>query len=328
VQRLARPLAFAAAALAATLVVAVPLPRADAARAAITVSPPATPPKLPTAIEALSGYVPQIACDPSPKPGAAALGRLLTHTYPGTSYGIYRDCGGGAMSTSEHYEGRALDWMDSIRDARQAAQAKAVLAWLLNSDAAHHPAANARRLGVMYLIWNNRIWSASDAGSGWVPYLNCAKHPETGWDTTCHRNHIHISLSWAGAMGRTSFWTDKVASTDYGPCRPADLNWAPPYRGANPRPCPRYARVKPPAGASAALVGLTMYSGVELRPGSSGPAVNAVQKALGVVNGPFGPKTSAAVAAFRKKQHLTAVPLVDAAAWRALLRAFAPKPKH
>lgn len=41
---------------------------------------------------------------------------------------------------------------------------------------------------------------------------------------------MHISLSWSGAMGRTSFWTKRVYADDYGPCRPRDLNW-----GAEPR---------------------------------------------------------------------------------------------
>ncbi|WP_258272927.1 hypothetical protein, partial [Escherichia coli] len=82
--------------------------------------------------------------------------------------------------------------------------ADAVIKWMFAKDAQGRPYANARRLGVMYVIWNGKIWGAYGAGKGWRPYSTCAKHPEKSWDNTCHRNHMHISLSWAGAMGRTS----------------------------------------------------------------------------------------------------------------------------
>ena len=88
---------------------------------------------------------------------------------------------------------------------------------LLAGDAAGHPYANARRLGIMYIIWNNQIWGSYRAGEGWRAYGQCAAHPEPGYDASCHRDHIHFSLSWAGAQGRTSFWTRSVAAPDYGP---------------------------------------------------------------------------------------------------------------
>ena len=71
----------------------------------------------------------------------------------------------------------------------------------------------------MYLIWNNRIWGAYRAADGWRPYLDCASATSKADDTRCHRDHLHVSLSWEGAMGRTSYWTDRVADRDYGPCR-------------------------------------------------------------------------------------------------------------
>ncbi len=217
---LPRALVGGAAALAVGLFTAVP-GTPTAAAAAVTARPPATPGGLPAGIEPLAAYLGQVSCDPGPKPGTLALARLLTTTYPGTGYGISRSCGAG-IGTSEHYDGRAVDWMNSIRDPRQAAQATVVLNWLLGRDSAGRPYANARRLGVMYLIWNNRTWSAYDAGAGWQPYSSCAAHPDRSWDTTCHRDHIHISLSWAGAMGRTSFWTKRVAVATPGPsCGPA-----------------------------------------------------------------------------------------------------------
>ena len=172
---------------------------------------------------------------------------------PGSHYGIDRTCGTDPLPTSEHYDGRAIDWFRSVRSPAQRADATAVLRWLFAKDAAGHAYANARRLGVMYLIWNNRIWGSYRASDGWRPYSNCATRPAPAYDTTCHRDHIHFSLSWEGAMKRTSFWTHEVAARDYGPCRVSDMNWAAPYRAVRGTSCPSYSRVSAPAGASSLL---------------------------------------------------------------------------
>lgn len=320
--------------LAAAVVVAgvtagaglVPMAAASASTT-ITVPAPAVPSGLPTSIESLSGYVPADSCDPHAKPGATALGNLLKATYPTSSYGIDRTCGTDPLPTSEHYDGRAIDWFVSVRDATQRAEANTVISWMFAKDAAGRPYANARRLGVMYLIWNNRIWGSYRASDGWRPYSNCATATSPANDTRCHRDHIHISLSWEGAMGRTSFWTRQVAVPDYGPCRAADLNWAAPYRVARTTPCPQYARVSAPPGASALLKTLTTYSGMMLRRGDSGPVVRAVQQAVGTgVDGSFGPVTQAALKTWQSAHGLMATGAVNLPTWRALLKANAPAP--
>jgi len=294
-----------------------------------TVAPapdPAVPDGLPAALEDPSPYLRQVSCDPVAKPGATALGRLLVATYPGTSFGVGRACGADGIA-SEHYEGRAVDWMTPGRDPLGAARAAAVLRWLLAPDAQGHPFALARRLGVMYLIWDDHIWGSYAAEAGWRPYATCASHPDPSWDTACHRDHIHVSLSWAGATGRTSFWTRHVAATDYGPCRPADLNWAAPYATANPVPCPARTALTAPAGAPAVEVALVRDSGATVGPGSTGPVVTAVQRALGVdADGQFGAATAAALTAFRAAHGLPVGTTVDAATWRALLAAAAAPP--
>lgn len=291
----------------------------QAAPAAAAVRTPAVPANLPAAIEGLSPYEPQVSCNPVAMPGAVALGDLLRATYPGTSYGVARACWSDGM-TSEHYEGRAVDWMISLRDPAQAAEARAVLDWLLRPDAQGRPYANARRLGVMYLIWDDHIWGAYRASEGWRPYSTCAAHQERSSDTTCHRDHIHISLSWAGATGRTSFWTGRVAPVDYGPCVPADLNWAAPYSGFRPVPCPPHVPVTAPRGAPAAAAALYRAAGARLAPGSQGPLVAALQRALGLgADGDFGPLTGTAVSAFRRAHGLAAGQVVDPATWRKLL---------
>lgn len=292
-----------------------PMPKVATAPAA-----PRTPSRLPVALEGLGGYVQQRACDPRDRVGTVALGRLLTGTYKGTSFGVSRSCAQNGLA-SEHYEGRALDWMVNGRDPARAAQAVTALNWMFAPDAAGNRYAVARRLGVMYLIWNDRIWGAYAPEAGWRPYSSCAKHPEPAWDTACHRDHVHISLTWEGAMGRTSFWTRRVAVQDFGPCRPADLNWAPPYVRPQSTPCPRFPSVTPPPGATPLGATLVRYSGAHLRAGLDGPVVTSVQRALGLrADGSFGGGTAAAVSAFRSRTGLTPRGVVDAATWRALLR--------
>lgn len=281
---------------------------------------PPTPAGLPTAVEPLQPYVSAVSCDPRDKLGVTALGDLLRATYPGTSYGISRLCGTDPLRTSEHYEGRAVDWMTNARTALGKARGDAVVAWLTATDAAGNRFAMARRLGVMYVIWNDRIWGSYAATSGWRPYSTCAVHPEPASDTTCHRDHVHISFGWAGARRATSFWTGDAVGVDYGPCRPADLNWAGPWRAARATACPTYPLVTAPAGASAAYRALVRYSGMQLGTGMRGPVVSAVQQVVGTTpDGSYGPATAAAVSAFQTAHDVPATGVVDAATWRAVL---------
>lgn len=303
-----------------TAVVAVLLLLAPA-QAAVAVTPtPPTPGTLPAGIEDLADYVPANSCEPAAKAGVVKFAQLLVATYPTTTYGISRPCGTDALSTTEHYEGRALDWFTSARTTAGRARARAVIDWLLATDAAGNVDANARRLGIMYMIWNNRIWGAYRADEGWRAYSTCAQHPEKSWDTTCHRNHVHFSFSWAGAMAHTSFFSGQVAAPDYGPCRPADLNWAGYYTRPNPTPCPSYPRVAAPSGSDSLTTALFRWSGMWLRRGASGPPVSAVQQALGTsVTGTFGSATRTALIDYQGAHGLTATGRVNFATWRALL---------
>jgi peptidoglycan hydrolase-like protein with peptidoglycan-binding domain len=320
------------AVLGLTVGLSVALVAAPATGGAQAAPVPVMPSTLPTGIEDAAPYVGQVSCDPTAKPGTLALGRLLTATYSGTGYLVGHECGSDSIA-SEHVDGRALDWTVSARNATQKAQADAFLTWLLATDRDGRPFAAARRLGVMYVIWNNQIWSSHDPLPGWQRYSTCPSHPEPAADAVCHRSRLHLSLSWAGAQKRTSYWTGSVAGDDYGPCRPADLNWAPAYSKPNPTPCPTYPVVAAPSTATANAAQLVRYSGARVKLGHSGPVVSTVQKALGVTaDGDFGPFTADAVAAFQTKHKLTATGAMDAATWRALLvatggKVVAPTPK-
>lgn len=161
---------------------------------------PAAPAAAPAKIEPFASYQPQSTCDPTAKPGTRALANMLLSYYgTGRNGGITRACSIGGRS--EHKEGRAFDWMLSVNRPGERAVAEQFMTWLLGEGPNGEAAYNARRLGVMYVIWNGRIWSADHASRGWLRYGGPNPHVD----------HIHISLSWSGAMQRTSFWTGTPA---------------------------------------------------------------------------------------------------------------------
>jgi hypothetical protein len=75
------------------------------------------------------------------------------------------------------------------------------MTWLLAPDELGNDGAMARRLGVMYVIWDSRIWRSYQAARGWQPYSGASPHTD----------HVHLSFSWAGALGETSYWSGKVS---------------------------------------------------------------------------------------------------------------------
>jgi len=151
------------------------------------------------AIEGYARYQGQALCDPAAKKGAVALRDLLLARYPSTSsLGISRPCAVGGRS--EHKEGRAFDWGTDLADPVDRAAAADFLRRLLATDRFGNRHALARRMGVMYVIWDHKMWSAYRADAGWRAYRGSSPHTD----------HVHVSLSWAGARGLTSFWSGDV----------------------------------------------------------------------------------------------------------------------
>jgi peptidoglycan hydrolase-like protein with peptidoglycan-binding domain len=164
------------------------------------------------------------------------------------------------------------------------------------------------------------MWGSWDGR--WHDYNGCSRLKSHSYDNACHRTHIHISLSWNGAMGRTSFWTKKVSPTDFGPCRARDLNWAYRYVRTNYRGCAQYRLVPAPKHASATKKALVEYSGAPVRHGWGGPAVTAVQRGLHVAaSGYYGASTRTAVRRFQGAHHLNVTGAMNPKTWRALLKA-------
>jgi peptidoglycan hydrolase-like protein with peptidoglycan-binding domain len=282
---------------------------AGPAGAAAAVPVPPTPPGLPSAVEPLSPYLGQVSCDFREKPGVRAFADLVLRTYPATSSaGILRSCLTGA--TSEHKEGRAWDWWVSVTNPAEVAEANALITWLLATDAAGNRFAMARRLGLMYLIWNAQSWSTYRAAEGWRPY-SCSG------TTGCHRDHVHFSFGWAGAWQRTSYFTKQVAPVDYGPCRPAGQRNAPVYSRFSATAC---SSVATPATPRSDLEFLEQNLNLAAVSGDSGSAVSVVQRQVGTaVTGSFGGNTVAAVGAYQRAHALPQTGWVGGLTWRAFL---------
>ncbi len=191
-------------------------------------------------LEDFSGYQPQTKCSPTAKSGTVALSQWLMDRYPGSgSLGISRACGHGG--TSEHKEGRAFDWAVSATSKRDRGYVKDLFASLFAADAEGNPAALARRMGIMYLIWDDHIY-ASYRGFEKKAYLNSGCRSVKKCSVTLrHRNHVHISLSRPGGKGDTSWyhrddptWVSPIPETPV----PATPVPPPPVDPTTPAPSP------------------------------------------------------------------------------------------
>jgi hypothetical protein len=159
-------------------------------------------------IEDYATYDPQTTCSKQPKPGTVALGDYLVATYGGSGGAVNRPC--SESGTSEHKDGRAVDWVLNADDPADRAWAKRFLAAAFATDAQGNTHALARRMGIMYVIWSDHFYPAyhqfqkeSYLSSSCRSKRKCSK-------TLRHRDHMHISLSRAGGRGLTSFYVDLV----------------------------------------------------------------------------------------------------------------------
>jgi peptidoglycan hydrolase-like protein with peptidoglycan-binding domain len=249
----------------------------------------------PSVTEGWAPYLPQTSCDPVVKPGTLAVRSMLLAAYGGRDLGITRACDIGGLS--EHKEGRAWDWgLDASKPAEKAL-ATQFLDWLLAPGPSGMGGFQARRLGVMYVIYDGRIWSSYRAGEGWRPY--------SGGES--HGDHLHISMAWNGAMKRTSWWTGKAAAVDYGPCVEVEGDQAAPWSRPRSTPCPE------PASAMS-LTGRPL-----LQRESTGAYVVQLQRLLSVepVTGFFGPITEDAVRTLQKARGLEVTGTTTHPTWAA-----------
>ncbi len=159
-------------------------------------------------VEDYASYAPQTRCAPAAKPGTTVLGHWLVDTYGGGFGPISRSCAG--RSVSEHKEGRAFDWTLDAARAVDRERAQNFLARAFATDGAGNAHALARRMGIMYIIWNDHMY-ASYRQFERRDYLSSSCHSrKTCSKTLRHRDHMHISLSRAGGNGLTSWYDGRL----------------------------------------------------------------------------------------------------------------------
>jgi hypothetical protein len=94
------------------------------------------------------------------------------------------------------------------RNETQRKKVTNLLNWLLATDKYGHKHALARRTGIMYIIWNRRMWNTWDRG--WESYFvqqgSVCRDPDSGSAVHPHTDHVHFSFSWRGARMNTTYW--------------------------------------------------------------------------------------------------------------------------
>ena len=160
-------------------------------------------------IEDYAPYEPQTVCRDRALPGTTTFARWVNRSFAGgTARATVRACSTGGRS--EHKDGRAVDWTMSAGSARDRATVRAFLDRLRADDADGNTDALARRMGVMYVIWNDRMYSAWDEFEP-EPYLSSScRSLSTCSRTLRHRDHVHVSLSQDGGWGRTSWYVGRL----------------------------------------------------------------------------------------------------------------------
>ena len=252
---------------------------------------PAPTRTLPAALDMRTPYEPQLSCDPRDKPGVAAFAALMKATYKMGTTGISRTCTAGV---SEHYDGRALDWMLSAKNPQQKAVADSVVAWL-SADSG----AMARRFGISYIIWNTKMWREYAPERGWAAYSGSVPHTD----------HIHFSFSWDGAMARTSWWTGRATRVvDLGTCRVFAGQYAPLYTVPRTAACPTNLPVAPASPYPVYVIG------------QKNAQIAVAQKALRVTaDGQFGQQTFVALVAWQSRVGVQITGVLDKATWARLV---------
>ncbi len=160
--------------------------------------------------EDYSGYQPQTRCRKHTRPGTAEFAAWIERRYAGgPARASVRDCNSGG--TSEHKDGRAIDWRMNAAKKAQRKEVKRFLRRLFRADAEGNEHALARRTGIMYIIWNDRMWASYDRFEVKDYSVSVAcKRTRTCTKTARHRDHVHISLSKPGGRGDTSWYTRRL----------------------------------------------------------------------------------------------------------------------
>jgi hypothetical protein len=176
------------------------------------VGPVAAPSLAPTAAawteapEDYAAYEPEDGCRARPLAGTTELASWIDRRFTGgAARATMRAC---TSSTSEHQDGRAIDWtMDADKRAQRREVAR-FLTQVFAEDPDGHRHALARRMGIMYVIWNDRMWSSYRTFEPRDYLSSSCRSVDRCSKTLRHRDHVHLSLSRRGGRGLTSWYVE------------------------------------------------------------------------------------------------------------------------
>ena len=150
-------------------------------------------------------YQPQTECRKSARPGTLELASWLNARFGGgRATADVRACGSGGAS--EHKDGRAIDWSMDAGKPEHRREVSQLLRRLFAEDGDGHRHALARRMGVMYVIWNDHIYASYDEFATRDYRSSSCPSLKRCSATLRHRDHVHISLSKPGGRGATSWY--------------------------------------------------------------------------------------------------------------------------
>jgi hypothetical protein len=143
-----------------------------------------------TAVSVMCGPTDAMSCPPSGSsaesglnPDALRVLRCIHRGWPqiATFHGV-----GSRGGTSDHPAGNAVDVMiPDYASPRGVALGDEIARWVVQ---------NRKKLGMKYVIWNERIWSVARQQEGWRLCGTAAASCYNGSnDTAAHRDHVHIS---------------------------------------------------------------------------------------------------------------------------------------
>jgi hypothetical protein len=160
-------------------------------------------------VEDYASYQPQKQCRDQARPGTKALNRWINRKFGGgTATASVRSCNPG--TTSEHEDGRAIDWSMNATKRAHRLEVRRFLDKLFAADAGGNAHARARRMGVMYIIWNDRMYASYRAFTAQAYKSSSCKRLRSCSATLRHRDHVHISLGKPGARGDTSWYAGRL----------------------------------------------------------------------------------------------------------------------
>ncbi len=122
-------------------------------------------------------------------PRAAGVRRAMESAFGAQSLGGFAPGGvsSGHIEGSAHYDGRAIDvFFRPYDDPAKTRQGWALAHWLV---------ANADRLAIATVIYDDRIWTAARSGQGWRTFVPADQ--STNEETAAiqrHLDHIHVDV--------------------------------------------------------------------------------------------------------------------------------------